>query len=176
MSAPDSTLSLQQVARGAARLFEKASRPGGERFTRLREGAPDWVREAVRDAHGSDAFSRMLPDDHTYAVVAECFEYIAETLEREIDPSDINFEDVEHEFADNVDVYSSDLLAWYGSHTQRKALVEEAQQEGLTASDTDSQEIERQIMAGQYLERQRIYAAVVEAIKDQADKGDEVQG
>jgi hypothetical protein len=168
MSAQDSTSGFAEVARRGARSFERASRLDGERFTRLVEGAPEWVREAVKAGHGTDQVERMLPDDYAYATVAEAFERVAEACESDSDSVDLD--EVGWEFADDVQVYSSDLLAWYGSHSQRKALVEEAQQEGLTSTrDGDSQDIERQIMAGQFLERQRIYAAVVEAIREQAE-------
>jgi|APSaa5957512493_1039668.scaffolds.fasta_scaffold39291_2 hypothetical protein len=79
-------------------MFEKSHRPGGELYTRLREDAPDWLRDAVYEAHDDET-----PNDWRYEKCAEIWENI--TSEDEAHEP--------HELTDHLtDIYTGDLLAW----------------------------------------------------------------
>lgn len=102
------TPTIQELAREAARCFERARREtiatsadGSDREThsylRVREGSPDWVRELVRDAHGDD----FLPDDWRYLMIAGALDAIGEAGDDELD-------DVDHSYADGAaSIYTS---------------------------------------------------------------------
>lgn len=58
-----------------AASFVEDTRRDGSKFIRLRDGHPEWMRDAVREAHGDAA-----PNDRHYAAcrdvalhLAECF-------------------------------------------------------------------------------------------------------
>lgn len=144
----------QQIAETAAAWFQTAERASsGDTFDRIRDGAPEWIKDAVRDAHDD-----MLPDDYVYGYARAAFDWIAEND---------GDEDSAAEFADNVDVYSADLLAWLSSHSARRGFVEEARSEGLLSPDAD---LDKQMMAGQYLERQRVYSVIWKAVEAQVEE------
>ena len=52
------TQTLQERAGEAAAWFETAERPP---FVRVKNGAPEWIMDLVRHAHGD-----LLPDDWRY--------------------------------------------------------------------------------------------------------------
>jgi hypothetical protein len=153
---------VQSLAEAAARQFTRAQREDGEVYTRLKEGAPDWIKEAVKSAHEE---GEILPDDWIWKTAGEAFDFIWGTQDAS------NMEDAASEFADNIDPYTGGLLDWYGSCTHRAAYVEQAREEGLI---TASMDISQQLAAGQYLERQSIYNAVMSALLEQlADPDDD---
>jgi hypothetical protein len=82
--------------------FETRTRDNGETFVALTDDAPEWLRDAVYDAHGG-----LLPDDWTYAACSNLLDLLAECDDVDADPY----------FDDDVDVYTSDLLDWARSHT-----------------------------------------------------------
>lgn len=152
MATMEETVTYQTLAE----MFETRKRDDGTSFVALKDGAPEWASDFVREAHGTD----MLPDDFRYACIAEALEMLA-------DNEDGDPDDLVSEFADNVDIYSSDLSDWLLSHSERRGYVDEAQREGLVEPDTD---IDRRIMAGQYLERSEIFQSVVSAAQDYLDE------
>lgn len=132
-------------------LFETRKRDDSSIFVALEDEAPEWAGDFVREAHGTD----MLPDDWRYNCITDALETLA-------DSPDSDPDELEHEFADNVDVYSSDLLEWVGSHLERQGYVDEARHEGLVAEDAT---LDQRIMAGQYQERAEIFRQVVAAVE-----------
>lgn len=154
--------SLHELARDYADAFEDATRPDGSSFIRLRDGSPEWMSNAVMEAHGG-----ILPDDWRYATTAAAAEWIAETLDN--DPS----ADIEDgaEFADSaVPIYTADLTAWLGSHCSRPGYVDEAAEEFGPAED-----VLAGIGRGMYLEASEVYGATLHALQCRADDdGEEV--
>lgn len=99
---------LAETARLFANAFDRRTRDNGDTFLTLKDGAPDWMRDALYNAHGG-----MLPDDHFYRMADEAADAIAETLEYD---ADANLDDWRHECVDAmVSVYHSDRIAagWY---------------------------------------------------------------
>lgn len=123
--------------------FETKPRPdfsvrAGEPFTTLKDDAPPWLKEAVREAHQGD-----LPLDWIYAECAAAAEAI--------DAGDLDLADADddvHAHADSrVDVYTKQLYQWAADHclTDTWASAEqEARDMGLP------EETEQRIRAIQY--------------------------
>jgi hypothetical protein len=151
------TPTIESVADEAYRAMERATREDGSQYVRLRDDAPEWVRTMVYDAH-----SDILPDDWRYATIRDAIEAIMDSGDDE---------DRSHEFADDADVYNSDLLAWVGSHGSRPGYVDEARDELGEPRD-----FYHGLQMGQYLERAEVYDAVLEAISSRlGDLEDEAE-
>lgn len=136
---------VREAARQLEAMLVSAERPDGTRYVRLIDGAPDWMRDAVREAHGG-----MLPDDWLYG----CMPTFAETI---ADADDI--EDAARDAADAcVDTYDSDLLAYLGGG-DRWERVDEAMAEHAPRTLGDA------IRLAQYEEAQEAYARLVWALE-----------
>jgi hypothetical protein len=98
--------SLAKKAEEAYRYFEKATRPNGTDFWRVKDGSPQWVTDLCFAAHGAGA---MLPDDWRYAFVAEALAALAEEREDGIE----------------ADIYTNGLCAWLASNVNRVAYVQD---------------------------------------------------
>lgn len=145
----------QDRARELRESFEARIAHDGSTFWTLKDGSPAWMTDAVRAAHGG-----MLPDDQRYAFVVDAAEAIAEMAEGD------DTSDRAHEFADDVDVYTSDLLAWVASHLDRVGYCDEAQDSGLVGPETD---FACRLMAGQYVERRETFELLFEALDGMED-------
>jgi hypothetical protein len=80
-------------------MFEKSHRPGGELYTRLREDAPDWLRDAVYEAHDGE-----IPNDWRYDICSALWDEIT-------DEGNGGMEAWEHS-SGLADVYTGRLLDW----------------------------------------------------------------
>lgn len=138
----------------AAGCFHTEKRDDGSHFTKLREWAPQWVRDLVYDAHAG-----MLPDDWKYDCIRAALEAIAETDDYDYDG--LRFA---NEYAD---VYDADLLAWVGSHSYRTGYVDEARAEWGSDDATHSEWLQR----GQINEASEVYAACLDACEAQLEGG-----
>ena len=128
--------------------FEARTRANGDRFDCLKDEAPEWMGDAMRDAHGG-----MMPDDWRYSAARS----IVEALADDADPDDMG------ERIDGlVDVYTGRLTAWLASHGARVGYCDEAAAE---YGPFDS--VDRLLMAGQYRELEEIAGALIQAIRDQ---------
>lgn len=143
---------VQDKAREAVDWFESATRgdtgKDEDRYIRTKDGTPEWVRDIVHAAHGSD----FLPDDYRYKWTMEALEYIADAD----DPEDSS------DFADQaVDEYTGARFAWLASNLQRASYVDDAI-ENLGRSD---QGIIGDIGLGQYQEAGEVYGIVLDALE-----------
>lgn len=140
---------MQKVAGEALAYFVR--KPGTDErpaFFTLTDDAPEWITALVREAHGD-----MLPDDFRYEAIRHAVSYIEE----------VGDEENAHGFADSmVDVYTSDLLAWLGSNTQRVGYVDEARSE-LGGRNSIIEEIAQ----GQYEELSEVYHSVYASLNGQ---------
>lgn len=150
---------LAETARLFANAFDRRTRDNGDTFLALKDGAPDWMRDALYNAHGG-----MLPDDHCYRMADEAADAIAETLEYD---ADANLDDWRHECVDAmVSVYHSDRFAWLASNLARAEYCDEARREGMVSDDAS---ISDRIAAGWYREAESIFEAIRAAIEENAD-------
>lgn len=127
---------LAPLARAFAGAFETATRDSGETFYHLTDGATEWMRDAVREAHDGE-----FPNDWRYETCARVVDDLADALE---DGADMD--DVTHEIADRLtDAYTSDLFQWLADNTSRAQYVDDANAE---MGHADS--LAAQVQAGQY--------------------------
>lgn len=84
-----------------AKHFERKTRDSGEPFVTLKDDAPEWLQDAVQDAHQG-----TLPNDWIYA---ECLAAVEAFDNEELGEDG----DGVHEHADGrVDTYTRDLYQW----------------------------------------------------------------
>lgn len=152
METETKTESPADAARYAGSWFVWDTRHDGSRFCCLKDGAPEWLHDAIREAHGD-----LLPDDGIYARCESALEHIQ-----------AGGDDDAHEWADgDVNCYHARRVAWLAEHPiARLGLCEEAQADGMVAAEAD---ILERIAAGWYLESVRIYAAMYAACEEYAD-------
>lgn len=150
-------LSLVTLAGEAYDLFETRERSDGGSYTALRDGAPEWLQELVRSAHGD-----MLPDDWRYATIRAALSFIHDN---DVESAD-DAHDVAGEFADqNVDTYTNARLAWLSSNLNRAGYCDDAASEfGYTV---ESDGIISMIGLGQYAESSEVFASVVDSLDSQ---------
>lgn len=147
-------MTIDDLAKEAISAFElRTRRPSPdaaeEAFYTIKDNAPEWIKGAVREAHGDD-----LPNDYAWRVCGEAFQAIVDGINRD-------------EFADDVDVLTHELLEWAGSLLSRLGYCEQAREAGLVNEDAT---IDERLMAGQYIERGEIFDAILEALTEQADE------
>ncbi len=145
---------LESLAGEAYGWFETAHRGDDpeQPYTRLRDGAPEWLSDLVREAHAG-----MLPDDWKYRCISSALECIAESD----DP-----EDAAHEWADGeCDVYTSDRLAWLSSNLRRPNYCDDAV--GEMSIDYGQEGIVGLIACGQYQEAREVFASVLSSLEAQ---------
>ena len=151
-----------ETARALADAFETATRDNGDKFHRLRDGSPEWMKEAIFAAHDG---GEMLPNDWSYRLCSEMADGIAERLEYDED-SDLS--DAMAEIAEGaVPAYTHERLAWLSSHLHRLEMVDEAIAEAGGISGT-GQGIADALGWAMFREAESIGAALVEAIEGEA--------
>lgn len=145
---------IEAVIEAFADAFEEAKRSDGTRFYRLREGSPQWMADAVRDAHDG-----ALPYDWRYEA---CFRVVDKMREYDVEALD----DSLHEIADTlVDDWMSDLALWLGAHPAHAEAVNEAMTSWCVEETMD---IAGRISLGQMWLLRLIACRLWAAIKDQA--------
>lgn len=142
--------------------FERKTRDNGDVFFVLQDEAPDWMEEVIRECHGD-----MLPDDFRYSMVRRLAGDIHDTGAEDV--SDIW--DARGEIVDSaVEIYTSRLIAWLGSHGARVCYCDDAAAEFGVAEDEG---IAKRIQLGQYAEIGEIFGLLVNALSEIADEEDE---
>lgn len=167
MSTTEITMeSLAQEAHGWFEIARRATgdtatgpREDGDPYTRVRDGAPEWVTELAHDAHGD-----MFPDDWKYDCIRSALASISDGFDEDDGP---------HEFADSeVDVYTSARLAWLASNLSRSGYIEEAVSEGLT----ESQDPAELAGIGQYMEAREVFELVARSLADRLEAVEDEAG
>jgi hypothetical protein len=132
-----------------AAAFELRHRADGYPFYVLADGSPEWMTDAVCDAH-----TGKMPNDWTYRLAA----YIAQAAAGYDAP-----EDYDSEIADGVvPVYTSELIDWMASDADRRALADEAIVNG-------AQSIDAACRQGCYGEAFDIFWALARAVEAEGD-------
>lgn len=130
-----------------AASFMEDARRDGSKFVRLVDGRPDWMRDAVHEAHGDAA-----PNDRHYQAARDVALYLAEC---NIERSGDDFSDFDSDVCDAcssaaeslTDVYTSHLIAWLHETPGAIDACDEAAEEGLVDASAD---METRIKCGQY--------------------------
>lgn len=135
--------------------FETKQRDNGETFVCLKDNRPQWLQDAVREAHDDE-----FPNDWRYAMCRQIAGAIDDGLT----------EDYTSEFADGaVDIYNSDRVRWLADDHTRTAYVDEARNEGLMNFEAD---ILEQIGVGQYVCIERMASVMFTAWLENQDGDD----
>jgi hypothetical protein len=139
------------LARALAAAFEHRTRDNGETFHALRADSPEWMTDAVHAAHGG-----MLPNDWRYRAISDA-------AQRMSDSDDFS---VPQDGYDEPDAYTSDRIAWLGSHIDRPGYCDAAQNEwGLGPADI----IDR-IGSGQAYELCEVWNLLAAFLTEEADR------
>ncbi len=150
---------FQRAIAELASAFETATRDGGGKYTRLRDGHPEWMRDAVYAAH--EAIGGRLPSDWAYA---SCSAIVDTMTGYDADDAD-GMRDNEAEICDGlVDVYNADRVKWLADHLDNAALCDEAAEE----SGTGVVAMFDLIGQGQYLGLTRMFGALIDACDERA--------
>lgn len=147
------------IATAIANLVDKDR--NGETIVVIKDDAPQWVTDMARKAHGN-----MMPDDMRFKMIREVLSCMAGHVEADTEHDGVEFDldhDVRHEVCDGlVDVYTSALTAWLGSHIERPGYCDEAIREyGSPDADDD---INKRISMGQFAEYEEIFGSIVDSI------------
>lgn len=146
---------IKDLASQFSQAFVGAERTNGDKFRKLRDGSPQWMRDVCLAAHGD-----MMPDDWRYEFIEAAADAIAEC--ESDDPSEA-IDTIE------VDIYTSDLTRWLASRTDRYGYCDEFMEEfGGDFKDTVSL-----IAGGQEWERREVFNLVLDALRDLASDDDE---
>lgn len=130
-------------------FFEKKTRDDGSVFVTLADNRPDWLYDAVYDAHQGDP-----PCDWIYA---EC-----EAAADAIDDESLTDEDDLHEHADSrVDIYTKELFRWQADMclTSTYSYAEERASE----LGTETKDMVKAVMALQYCAIETIANTILQA-------------
>lgn len=152
---------LADLARTFADAFESAKRDNGETFYKLKDGSPQWMTDAIREAHaiGGDT---ILPNDWVYSACDTMISHMADS-----DPE--QWDEYSHEWADGaVDCYNTDRAQWAASHLRFGCAVDEARDELGDAGG-----FYEQIGYGQYHVLRNIAGTLIKAVRAQAEDADD---
>ena len=136
--------------------FETRERQGGDTFTALKDNAPEWVRDAVREAHGE-----RLPCDWIYK---QC-DYIASDIRQAIVNNDCEADDLADDIEVEADVYTASLTAWLADDIRNIEYCDQWADEMGGTGDLCAM-----ISGGQYLAKQEIASVMVSAFINQMEK------
>jgi len=138
--------------------FQTGKRDNGESYVTLKDGRPDWLYEAVYDAHND-----MLPDDWVYA---EC-----EAACEAIDEGNLKTDDDVHEYADGrVDIYTRDRFKWAADKCL-SSLYAEAEEQARDCG-SDGADTADHLGAIQYHAIYAIASTMLSAVTDAGDESE----
>jgi hypothetical protein len=136
--------------------FQRKTRDSGEAFYAFADDRPNWVYDAVMEAHDGE-----MPDDWRFDICDSLFD--------EID-ADTN-EDSLSEIVDGlVDVYNSDRVKWLAGHLLRGGYVDEAVE---SFGVSDSPDVYNMIGMGQYVCIEQMAHIIFQAIKDNVEEDED---
>lgn len=149
---------LTTLATELANAFEQQERNSGEKFYSLKHGSPQWMVDAIREAHGG-----IMPNDWIY-------EHCSRVADQMVDCDPEEWEDSIGEWADGlVDVYNADRTAWLASHLDFAAFVDDAVEE----LGHSGQGIFGDIGYGQYRCIEGIASELIRGVQAEADNSDD---
>ena len=139
-----------------AASFETRERQSGGTFHALKDNAPEWVRDAVKEAH-QDRF----PCDWIYQ---QC-DTIAGEIRQEIFHGDNDPHDIGDYIEIEADIYTASLTAWLADHLDNLNYCNEWAQE----FSTGKVELVAMISGGQWLAKREIADAIIQAYREQLE-------
>ncbi len=145
---------LREAASESRRHFELRERAEGSRYWAVSaKTVPEfasWLKDLAFAAHDS---GEWLPDDTRY-------EYMVEALDilEDVEDDDSAEDEYSERLDSDVDVYTSELTTWLGSHGKRLAYLDEVlDPNSVWAKPETGSEL---LHHAQYLERYEVFEAV----------------
>lgn len=139
--------------------FVRDTRDNGDTFTKLVDDAPEWLVEAVREAHDD-----TLPNDWVYETCANAC--------AEIDDGRLT-DDTVGEFADGeVDSYTQSLFRWAAEFCLSD-LYSEAEERAEEFGGDASQSVCDRLGVIQYCAIERIATTILAAVPSEREADDE---
>lgn len=133
--------------------FERLTRNNGETFYALKGDAPEWLQEAVQEAHLGD-----MPNDWIYSV--------CHTAACSIDDGALTDADSVHGLADSeVDIYTANVFQW-AADMSRTDTYSCADSERLDCNGNEGTDPEKAIQQIQYFAAARIMTTILTAWED----------
>ena len=96
---------IQELARETRAAFTLETRNDGSKFWTHGRGAPDWLYELTKEAHGSTGPGGMFPDDTRYAFIVDALDALEEAEDIDEAGQDWEFEP-----------YFGRLVDWLGTY------------------------------------------------------------
>lgn len=137
--------------------FKESTRSDGSKHLILSAGSPDWMTEAVREAHDEE-----LPNDSRYQLIRDCLQALSddgvESLEEALEAS--------YELSkDLVPVFTGELLQWFSQMPRRLGDCDEALNRERV-SELTSYEI---LSQGFRLAAEEVISSLADSLEDAAD-------
>lgn len=145
---------LREAAVESRRHFEQRTRPDGSRYwTVSAKTVPEfasWLKDLAFAAHDS---GEWLPDDTRYQYMVDALDIL-----EDVEDDDSAEDEYSERLDSDVDVYTSELTTWLGSHGKRLAYLDEVLDPNSiwTKPETGSELLHH----AQYLERRDVFEAV----------------
>lgn len=166
---------ITTAAKDAARYFETARRAtgdtatgpreDGDEYVRLKEDAPQWVRDLVYQAHKDGTEWGMLPDDTRYEMIREAVQAIA-------DGDDMDQDELSITFGEDASIYTADQTAWLASRVDRFSYVTDWVEEMDYQGEDDRQSagsgrpsVLAMIRGGMSMERREVFDSVWKSLQ-----------
>jgi len=167
-----SETTFKSVMGELAEAFMEDTRGDGSKFVRLRDGHPEWMRDAVRAAHDGSA-----PNDRHYKAARDVAEYLSGC---DFGVSDDDFADYDPDVCEAcasaaeslTDVYTSHLISWLAETPGALDACDEVAEEGVVAPESD---LETRIRSGQWRWYEKIGQALCAAVVAQVNAGREAE-
>lgn len=157
------TSRIKKAADLFASSFETRQRDTGEEFVCLVDGSPDWMRDAIREAHGG-----RMPCDYLYRACKAAVDHFAETLEESGREMLDDSHDAAFDFAESfVSVYHADRFAWLADHLDNHQLVDQMREEGMVDEEAP---ISDMVAAGMATQAEAVFERIAEAIEEAAEE------
>lgn len=158
---------LAPLAAAFASAFMTKAFDNGESRIVLRDGAPDWMTEIVREGHGG-----MMPNDQSYSMILAVANEIDDLLRDNPDLTADDLNDARHERIDSlIPVYNTERTAWLASHLDRAEYVNEAL-ENMGGHLGHGDDIFSLLAQGIYNELSHIWDAIERGLTAQAELAD----
>lgn len=147
------TLALSQLLSS----FERSSRASGSEFLKLSSGSPQWMTDAIREAHDGE-----LPNDSRYELIRDCIQALSddgvesqeEALEASLELS-----------RDLVPTFTGELLQWFSVMPCRLGDCDEALDQGRVL-ELNSYEI---LSEGFRLAAEEVISSLADSLEDASD-------
>lgn len=143
-----------------AAQFQRKTRDNGEEFICLRDGAPNWIVNAMFAAHDH---GDMMPNDWSYRIAADVVCQLCSDVGNGSDIADA----ADYAVDAAVPCYNAERTDWLASHLHRGFYVDEAVSEYGWPKDGG---IYQAIAYGIAFEARQIADAIIAACMEQAEE------